>query len=88
MNGDDVQKRLTEIRGIGAWINNFRLFALGSGCLAANDLALQEGMKRLKNLVERPSAGRLRSAMRNDHFVVQAHSCFGTYTEFLSARYH
>ena len=30
MNGDDVQKRLIEIRGIGAWTaNNFRIFALG-----------------------------------------------------------
>ena len=58
MNGDDVQKRLTEIRGIGAWTaNNFRLFALGDlDAWPANDLALQEGMKRLKNLVERPSA--------------------------------
>ena len=58
MSGDDVQKRLTEIRGIGAWTaNNFRLFALGDmDAWPANDLALQEGMKRLKNLVERPSA--------------------------------
>jgi DNA-3-methyladenine glycosylase II len=58
MNGDDVQRRLTEIRGIGAWTaNNFRLFALGDlDAWPANDLALQEGMKRLKNLVERPSA--------------------------------
>lgn len=57
MTGTDVQKRLMEIRGIGAWTaDNFRLFALGDmDAWPANDLALQEGMKRLKNLVERPS---------------------------------
>ena len=57
MTGRDVQKCLMEIRGIGAWTaDNFRLFALGDmDAWPANDLALQEGMKRLKNLVERPS---------------------------------
>jgi len=57
MSGDDAQKRLIEIRGIGAWTaDNFRLFALGDmDAWPANDLALQEGMKRLKNLDERPS---------------------------------
>ena len=57
MTGSDVQKCLMEIRGIGAWTaDNFRLFALGDvDAWPANDLALQEGMKRLKNLVERPS---------------------------------
>ena len=57
MSGDDVQKRLTEIRGIGTWTaDNFRLFALGDmDSWPASDLALQEGMKRLKNLDERPS---------------------------------
>ncbi len=57
MTGSDVQKCLMEIRGIGAWTaDNFRLFALGDmDAWPANDLALQEGMKRLKNLAERPS---------------------------------
>lgn len=57
MNGDDVQKHLTEIRGIGTWTaDNFRLFALGDmDAWPANDLALQEGMKRLKGLDTRPS---------------------------------
>ena len=57
MSGDDAQKRLIEIRGIGAWTaDNFRLFALGDmDAWPANDLALQEGMKRLKKLDERPS---------------------------------
>lgn len=57
MCGNDVQKRLIELRGIGTWTaDNFRLFALGDmDAWPANDLALQEGMKRLKNLDERPS---------------------------------
>ena len=57
MSGEDVQKRLVEIRGIGAWTaNNFQLFALGDmDAWPANDIALQEGMKRLKLLDERPN---------------------------------
>ena len=57
MSGEDVQKRLVEIRGIGAWTaDNFRLFALGDmDAWPANDIALQEGMKRLKSLNERPN---------------------------------
>ena len=57
MSGKDVQKRLVEIRGIGAWTaDNFRLFALGDmDAWPANDIALQEGMKRLKSLDERPN---------------------------------
>ena len=57
LSGDDVQKRLIEIRGIGAWTaDNFRLFALGDmDAWPANDLALQEGMKRLKGMDERPN---------------------------------
>jgi len=61
MSGDDVQKRLVEIRGIGAWTaDNFRLFALGDmDAWPANDLALQEGMKRLKSLDTRPDGKEL-----------------------------
>ena len=57
MSGEDIQKRLVEIRGIGAWTaDNFRLFALGDmDAWPANDIALQEGMKRLKLLNERPN---------------------------------
>ena len=57
MSGEEVQKRLVEIRGIGAWTaDNFRLFALGDmDAWPANDIALQEGMKRLKLLNERPN---------------------------------
>ena len=61
MTGNDVQKRLIEIRGIGSWTaDNFRLFALGDmDAWPANDLALQEGMKRLKGFKERPSGKEL-----------------------------
>ena len=57
MSGEDVQKRLVEIRGIGTWTaDNFRLFALGDmDAWPANDIALQEGMKQLKSLDERPN---------------------------------
>ena len=57
MSGEDVKKRLVEIRGIGAWTaDNFRLFALGDmDAWPANDIALQEGMKRLKSLDDRPN---------------------------------
>ena len=57
LSGDDVKKRLIEIRGIGEWTaDNFRLFALGDmDAWPVNDLALQEGMKRLKGLDERPN---------------------------------
>jgi DNA-3-methyladenine glycosylase II len=57
MSSQDVQKRLVKIRGIGAWTaDNFRLFALGDmDAWPANDIALQEGMKRLKSLDERPN---------------------------------
>ena len=57
MSGEDVKKRLSKIRGIGAWTAaNFRLFALGDmDAWPANDIALQEGMKRLKSLDERPN---------------------------------
>ena len=61
MTGSDAQKCLMKIRGIGAWTaDNFRLFALGDmDAWPSNDLALQEGMKRLKNLVERPNGNDL-----------------------------
>ena len=63
MGGEDVQKRLVEIRGIGTWTaDNFRLFALGDmDAWPANDIALQEGMKRLKSLDERPNGKMLKT---------------------------
>ena len=56
--GQEVQARLVAIRGIGAWTaDNFRLFALADmDAWPANDVALQEAMKRLKSLDKRPTA--------------------------------
>ena len=56
LTGDEVQARLTALRGIGAWTaDNYRLFALGDmDAWPGNDMALQEGMKRLKNMAYRP----------------------------------
>jgi DNA-3-methyladenine glycosylase II len=59
--GDEVQMRLTRIRGIGSWTaDNYRLFALADlDAWPVNDIALQEGMKLLKSLETRPSATEL-----------------------------
>ena len=56
--GQEVQARLVAIRGIGAWTaDNFRLFALADmDAWPANDVALQEAMKRLKSMDKRPTA--------------------------------
>ncbi|MDB2390212.1 DNA-3-methyladenine glycosylase 2 family protein [Alphaproteobacteria bacterium] len=61
MDGQAVQDRLVQIRGIGAWTaDNFRLFALGDmDAWPVNDIALQEGMKRLKQLPHRPKAAEM-----------------------------
>ncbi len=56
MPGDEVQARLTEYRGIGNWTaDNYRLFALADfDAWPGHDLALQEGMRLLKQLNSRP----------------------------------
>ena len=56
MPGEEVRKTLTALRGLGDWTaNNYRLFALSDfDAWPGNDLALQEGMKRLKQLNQRP----------------------------------
>lgn len=63
MRGEDVQKRLVKIRGIGEWTaDNYRLFALADmDAWPVNDIALQEGMKILKSLNTRPDAKQLQS---------------------------
>ena len=57
MPGDAVQQRLVRLRGVGAWTaDNFRLFALADmDAWPANDVALQEAMRRLKSLPTRPA---------------------------------
>ena len=56
MPGEEVQARLTQYRGIGNWTaDNYRLFALADfDAWPGNDLALQEGMRLLKQLESRP----------------------------------
>ena len=56
MHGEEVRKTLTALRGLGDWTaNNYRLFALSDfDAWPGNDLALQEGMKLLKQLNQRP----------------------------------
>ena len=61
MPGEEVQARLVAIRGIGAWTaDNFRLFALADmDAWPANDVALQEAMRRLRSLDKRPNAAEM-----------------------------
>ncbi|XDZ64786.1 DNA-3-methyladenine glycosylase [Alphaproteobacteria bacterium LSUCC0684] len=56
MAGEEASRKLTSLRGIGAWTaDNYRLFVLlDMDAWPYNDLALQEGMKILKSLNARP----------------------------------
>ena len=62
MEGEDVTKALTAIRGIGEWTaDNYRLFVLADmDAWPFNDLALQEGMKILKALNTRPDGATMK----------------------------
>lgn len=65
--GQEVQKRLMSLKGIGAWTaDNFRLFALGDmDAWPCNDIALQEAMRRLKRLNTRPNAADMEALARH-----------------------
>jgi len=67
MTGDKIQTTLTRFKGIGHWTAyNYRLFALGDmDAWPGNDLALQEAMKRLKHLAERPSGKQMERLAQN-----------------------
>jgi len=54
---DEIIKRLTALRGIGRWSAEiYMLFALGRCDIwPAEDLAIQEALRRLKDLEERPA---------------------------------
>ena len=54
---EEIIERLTEVWGIGVWsAQMFLLFKLGRlDVMAGGDLGLQEGMRRLDGLDERPS---------------------------------
>ena len=53
----EVTAHLLRQKGVGPWTaDNYTLFALGDmNAWPSNDIALQEGMKRLKSLDQRPS---------------------------------
>lgn len=61
LDGAEISKTLTAMRGIGDWTaDNYRLFVLADmDAWPYNDLALQEGMKILKSLKTRPDAKRM-----------------------------
>jgi DNA-3-methyladenine glycosylase II len=62
--GEEASQRLVALRGIGEWTaDNYRLFVLlDMDAWPYNDLALQEGMKILKRMNERPD-GKTMAAM-------------------------
>jgi len=57
LSDDDLIERLTEVRGIGVWsAQMFLMFKLGRlDVLPIGDLGVQEGLRRLDRLVERPT---------------------------------
>jgi len=67
MPGQAVQDRLVSLRGVGAWTaDNFRLFALADmDAWPANDVALQEAMRRLKTLENRPGQAEMEVLARS-----------------------
>lgn len=58
LDEEKVSEHLVSLRGIGHWTaDNYRLFVLGHlDAWPGNDIALQEAMKRLRQLETRPSA--------------------------------
>ena len=57
LSSEEVTNVLLHIKGIGQWtINNFKIFALQDvNAWPSADLALQEAVKILKNLIRRPN---------------------------------
>ena len=62
MSDKDVVAELIKLRGIGLWSAEiYLMFSLGrSDIFPADDLALQESFKKLKNLKERPNSIQIR----------------------------
>ncbi len=58
MDDFEVEATLTKVKGIGRWTaENYLIFALERpNVWPAFDLAVQEGLKRVKNMRERPNA--------------------------------
>ena len=56
LDDEAIVERLVEVRGIGPWsVHMFLMFRLGRlDVIAPGDLGLQEGLRRLDGLSERP----------------------------------
>ena len=67
LSSDAVTEVLLPIKGIGQWtINNFKLFALQDvNAWPSADLALQEAVKILLNLIKRPNQVEMENLAQN-----------------------
>lgn len=67
LDDSQVSEHLISLRGIGHWTaDNYRLFVLGHmDAWPGNDIALQEAMKRLRQLDKRPTADEM-NCLAND----------------------
>ena len=67
LSSEEVTEVLLPIRGIGQWtINNFKIFALQDvNAWPSADLALQEAVKILLNLIKRPNQVEMENLAQN-----------------------
>mgnify|MGYP000129388149 CR=1 FL=1 len=67
MNDTEVIKELVKLRGIGVWTAEiYAMFSLGRrDVFPADDIALQEALRRLRGLAERPSGKEARKLVEN-----------------------
>ena len=67
LSSEEVTEVLLPIKGIGQWtINNFKIFALQDvNAWPSADLALQEAVKILQNLIKRPSQAEMENLGHN-----------------------
>ena len=67
LSGEEVTEVLLPIKGIGQWtINNFKIFALQDvNAWPSADLALQEAVKILLNLIKRPNQVEMENLAQN-----------------------
>ena len=67
LSSEEVTKVLLPIKGIGQWtINNFKIFALQDvNAWPSADLALQEAVKILLNLIKRPNQVEMENLAQN-----------------------
>ena len=67
MGSDEIIEKLTEVKGIGQWTAEiYLMFSLGrADIFAAGDLALQEGIRILYDLPDRPNEKAMREISSN-----------------------